>query len=516
MDSLALGRDVDEWLAGRIPVASYARVSRDAAGDGRGVGRQHLNNDDAATELGWAVVYRFTDNGVTASDPLVERPAFLHLLRSLRSRRTIEAFPVCGVIAVEEERLARLQDDYALLCRALAMNEDGCLYLVDAMQLVDVAAELEVPRSRNPRETRQSESERTSRRRRRSVRDHAHEGRGSGGQRRFGWYGPDVATGRSTNTLLDPYESMYLRSAIDMALAGASWSAIADWLTEELVPTVRGSRWAVDTVQSMVTNPAICGYRMVSGELVRDRVSGRPVVGGWQTVAVPEEWLQLVERCDRWHSPDRARLTYKQAHASRLMELGGARSARERREEADRGRKYLLSGFLRCGYAGDGGSICGCKMGGQPPRGTNKRPSYRCVAAKCRKVGRRSDLVDAHVEAVALRVLEERYRDAAPDESAFPSEEQLALLRAYENPSEVTRIQLRDLEEDRKDFYAQQADRNLLARFTGERWDSYDIRQKRLALAAVVESVVIRPIPKDRTRNAPFDPTLIEVRFKEW
>lgn len=514
-DSLALGRDFDEWLVGRLPVASYARVSRDAAGDGQGVVRQHLNNDDAAASLGWAVVYRFTDNGVTASDPCVERAAFLHLLRALRARRTVEGFSVCGVIAVEEERLARLQDDYALLCRALTMDEDGCLYLVDAEQLVDVTAEMDDVHGRKAGEARQGESERTSRRRRRSVRDYAHEGRGSGGQRRFGWHGPDAAKGRSTNTVLDPYESMYLRSAIDMALAGTSWTAITDWLTEESVPTVRGSRWAVDTVQSMVTNPAICGYRIVSGELVRDRASGQPVVGGWQTVATPEEWLKLVERCDRWHSPDGARPTYKQAHASRWTDLGTARSARERREQADLGRRYLLSGFLRCGYTGDGDSICGCKMGGQPPRGTNKHPSYRCVAAKCRKVGRRTDLVDAHVEAVALRVLEERYRDTAPDESAFPAEDQLVRLRAFERPTDLTRMQLRDLEEDRRSFHAQQADRNLLARFTRGRWNSYDIRQKRLALAAVVESVVVRPIPKDRTRNAPFDPALIEVTLKE-
>ncbi|MFI0984454.1 hypothetical protein [Streptomyces exfoliatus] len=123
--------------------------------------------------------------------------------------------------------------------------------------------------------------------------------------------------------------------------------------------------------------------------------------------------------------------------------------------------------------------------------------------------------MDAHVEAVALRVLEERYRDAAPHESVFPAEDQLTRLRSCESPTDLTRMQLRDLEEDRREFYARQADRNLLARFTTDRWSSYDIRQKRLALAAVVESVVIRPIPKTRTRNAPFDPALVEITLKE-
>lgn len=398
---------------------------------------------------------------------------------------------------------------------ALSMDDDGCLYLVDKGQLVELPSETTAARGRTPGGTRQGESERMSCRRLRSVRDHAREGRGTGGQRRFGWYGPDVETGRSTNTVLDPYESTYLRGAIDMALAGKSWTAITDWLTEESVPTVRGSRWAVDTVQSMVTNPAICGYRIVDGELVRDRESGRPVVGGWQAMATPQEWLKLIERCDRWHSPDRARPTYKQAHVSRTKERVAARSARERREQADRGRKYLLSGFLRCGYTGDGSSMCGCKMGGQPAWGTNRHPSYRCVAAKCRKVGRRTDLVDAYVETVPLRALEEKYGHTAPDGSVFPAERQLAKLRACESPTDLARMQMRDLEGDQRDFYARQEDRNLLAGFTRERWASFDIRQKRLALSAVIEAVVIRPIPRNRTRNAPFDPSLIEVTLKD-
>ncbi|MFG2835183.1 recombinase family protein [Streptomyces zaomyceticus] len=510
VDSLSLGRDVDEWLAGRVPVASYARVSRDAAGAGRGVGRQHLNNDDAASRLGWAVVYRFADNGVTASDPFVERPAFLRLLRDLRAGRTAEGFSVRGVIAVEEERLARLQRDYLLLCRALAMDDGGCLYLVDKEQLVDVTAEMAAAHGGSPLGTRQGESDRMSRRRLRSVRDHVNEGRGTGGPRRFGWYGPDVATGRSTNTILDPCESIHLRSAIDMALAGTSWTAITDWLTEKSVPTVRGSRWTVATVQSMVTNPAVCGYRMVSGELARYRDSGRPVVGTWQTVATPEEWLRLVERCGRWHSPGGHRATYKQDQSSQSIRP----STRKRIEVVDLGRKYLLSGFLLCGYTGEDGSMCGCKMGGQPARGTNKHPSYRCVAAKCRKVGRRADLVDAHVESAALGALEERYGNTEPDESAFPAGERLAELRAVQNPTEPTRMQLHDLEQDRADFHARQEDRNLLARFTRDRWAAYDIRQKRLALAAVVHSVVIRPVPRNRTRNAPFDPDLVEVVLK--
>ncbi|MFJ6083632.1 recombinase family protein [Streptomyces sp. NPDC092369] len=495
-------------------MVSYARVSRDAEGDGRGVGRQHLNNDDAAAGRGWAVIFRFTDNALTASDPGVERPAFRHMLRVIRAGRTEQGFRVHGVVAVEEERLVRLQSDHSLLLRALGLVENGFLYLVDKDQLVDVTGEM-APHSGTSGMGGKREAERMSSRRLRSVRDHAREGRVTGGCRRFGWYGPDAVTSRPTNTVLNPHESAHLRRAIDMALAGKSWTAITDWLTEEGVPTVRSSRWTVSTVQSMVTNPAICGYRIVDGDLIRNRETGTPVIGDWQTVATPEEWGKLIERCGRWHSPGGRRPTYKQEHASRTRDRDMPSTARERSAQTDSCRKYLLSGFLRCGYRRDDGTLCGCRMGGQPPRGTNRQSSYRCDAAKCRKVGRRVDLVDEYVIGVALHALEAEYGDAVPDASAFPGEERLTLLKACEARTPTMDLQLRDLAEDRAEFYAQQNDRNLLVGFTPERWASFDIRQQRLALDAVVDEVMIRPIPKTRTRNAPFDPGLIDVVLKK-
>jgi hypothetical protein len=125
------------------------------------------------------------------------------------------------------------------------------------------------------------------------------------------------------------------------------------------------------------------------------------------------------------------------------------------------------------------------------------------------------DLVDEHVIGVALHALEAEYGDAVPDRSGFPGEERLALLKECEARTPLMDLQLRDLAEDRAEFYAQQNDRNLLVGFTPERWAAFDIRQQRLALDAVVDEVVIRPIPKTRTRNAPFDPGLIDVVLKK-
>ncbi|MGR4882034.1 recombinase family protein [Streptomyces sp. LARHCF249] len=449
--ALAEGGDFARWLGDRVPVASYARISRSQWG---AASRQHLNNLAEAGRLGWAVVCLYTDDGVSAANPDTARPAFECMVRDLSLRRTA-GFPISGVIAVEQERLARRADDYLCLLRALAIRPDGCLYLVDTGELVEIHAVLtSLEGGAEPQG--QLETDRIGRRRRRSIRDRAREGLGSGGQRRFGWLGPDTAAGRSTNAVLDPSESTYLREAVDRALAGATWMSIADWLTAEKVPTVRGGRWTIPTVQAMLTNPAICGYRILDGVLVRDGETGAPVVGGWQAVATPEEWWALVGRCDRWYSPNGQRSGYKDRYPSQSRGNGPGAGRQMRLAEAELSRKYLLSGFLRCGHTDGEGDTCGAKMGGHPPHGTNRHASYRCSSSGCRKVGRRADLLERHVEAIVC----ER------------------------------------------------------AELSAEEWQLLDTKGQRAVIATITDSIVVRPLPKGRTRNAPFDPALIEVIAK--
>ncbi|MCX5612309.1 recombinase family protein [Streptomyces sp. NBC_00047] len=450
---LAEGGDFAQWLGDRVPVVSYARISRSQGA--AAAGRQHLNNLAEADRLGWAVVCLYTDDGVSAANPDIARPAFERMLRDLLLRGTAEGFPISGVISVEQERLARSADDYLRLLRALSIRPEGCLYLGDTNELIEIPAVLKDLEGGAELQG-QLETDRIGRRRRRSIRDRAREGLGSGGQRRFGWLGPDTAAGRSTNTVLDSFESTYLREAVDRALAGATWMSIADWLTAERVPTVRGGRWTIPTVQAMLTNPAMCGYRLLDGVLVRDGETGAPVVGGWQAVATPDEWWTLVGRCNRWYSPNGERSGYKDRYPSQSRGNGPGPGRQARLAESELSRKYLLSGFLRCGYTDGEGALCGAKMGGHPPHGTNRYASYRCSSSGCRKVGRRADLLECHVEA----------------------------------------------------FVRERAE------LTAERWQLLDTKGRRDMIASMVDSIVVRPLPKGRTRNAPFDPALIEVIAK--
>jgi hypothetical protein len=92
-------------------------------------------------------------------------------------------------------------------------------------------------------------------------------GRGTGGHRRFGWLSGDPAAGRPHNHLLNRAESPYLRGALEMIMAGKSEQTVIRWLVEQRVPTARGGRWTGTTVRTMVTNPAVCGYRVLDGDI---------------------------------------------------------------------------------------------------------------------------------------------------------------------------------------------------------------------------------------------------------
>jgi hypothetical protein len=68
---------------------------------------------------------------------------------------------------------------------------------------------------------------------------------------------------------------------------------------------------------------------------------------------------------------------------------------------------------------------------------------------------------------------------------------------------------IRDSERDKAAFDAEQASANFLSQFTEEKWKIWDIRQKRIAIDAVLSAVIVLPLPEGRSKRAPFDPTLL-------
>ncbi|MFE5092053.1 recombinase family protein [Streptomyces sp. NPDC056638] len=509
----------ESWLDGRTPVCSYARITSDREKRGEakqiGVGRQHTNHADPAAEsLGWAVVMRYSDNNLTAADPDIFRPAFHQMVRDLRARQTEDGYPIYGLIAVEDERVYRLPEDYLRLYRALTVDEEGCLYYTDKKHLVDVHAESEQTRGLVMSSVGEQEVKRVKRRTTRNAKDRALEGKGHGGTRRFGW-NATVKDERGNivkpcNETLDPTESPYLRKAIEMKLALKGWNTIAKWLLEENVPTVRGGTWTPQSVSVMLCNPSIFGGRMINGELLCDPKTGEPVIGAWETLATYEEWSKIFAM----KYPDRD---------PKKKKPKGVKTPR----------KHESSSILRCGWVKEDGDLCLHGMVGRPPYGAHKWGNYVCNAADCRRVSRRMDKIDAAVSGIVVKVLEAQFAAFTPEAREWHGEATLARLRAdlaqvkdaykagtislgdYIEFKDDKSAQIEESERDRDAFHKEQAAKNFLAGFTQEKWNGFDLQQRVKAIETVLQAVIIHPIPKGRSRRAPFDPSLIEVVFRK-
>lgn len=522
--ALANGRTFEEWLGDRKPCCSYARITRDRRNEA-GVGRQHRNCEEFAAEHGCAIVYRYTDNHITAADPDVERPAFLRLVRDLRARRSEEGYPIHGIFVVEEERVVRLPEDYLRLHRALTVDKRGVYGVTDTRTVLDVHSDAEMIRGLLTSAMGEREVVKVKRRVKRNVRDQALEGAPTG-PRRFGWKGPDPKNGRLVNEKLEPKEAKVLREAVDLVLVGKHWSTVVEHLDNSGYLTLRGNRWSTTPVQYMLTNPALCGYRMINGELVRDPKTGEPVVGKWETVCTPEEWYKLIARCSNWFNLDGDTAT------SRYREKVKQEGKRDYRALAEATRRFFLTNIARCGYVDEAGTMCLAKMKGMGPTGTNKQDRYRCGDPRCYKVSRRADYADKAIELVVVKVLKEQFSAMQPDERTWYGEETLNGLLAkrreikdnydagtfslaeYLEFRDSNDAQISESQKDRSEFYAEQAAKNLLAGFTEEKWDGFDMRQKRQAAATVLQAVIIHPVPKGRSRSAKFDPELLEPVFR--
>ncbi|MEU9705629.1 recombinase family protein [Streptomyces sp. NPDC047981] len=518
--ALADGRTFEQWLGERRPCCSYARITQDRR-DEIGVARQHRNCDEFAASNDCAIVYRYTDNHITAADPDMERPAFLRLVRDLRARQVEEGYPILGLFVVEEERVVRLPEDYVRLHRALTVDKRGLYAVTDTKTILDVHSDAEAMRGLLTSAMGEREVVKIKRRVKRNVRDQALEGKPTG-PRRFGWLGGDAEGGRRVNEKLDPQEFPVLRKALDMGLAGKNWSTIVEYLDASGFLTVRGNRWSTTPVQYMLTNPALCGYRVINGELVRDPNTGEPVSGEWETACTPEEWQKMLSRCNAWFNleGDTAGTRYRE----KLKREG----KKDYRGLAEATRRFLLTNVARCGYVDAEGNRCLAKMKGNPPTGTNKQDRYRCGDPHCYKVSRRADYVDKAVERLVIPVLEDRFTSLAPDERSWYGEATLQALSVqrqeytqlhkdgrlslaeYLDFRDENERQISESQRDRDAFYAEQAAKNFLAGFTREKWNDFDMRQKRQAVATVLQAVIIHPIPEGRSRSAPFDPDLLE------
>jgi DNA invertase Pin-like site-specific DNA recombinase len=125
------------------------------------------------------------------------------------------------------------------------------------------------------------------------------EGIPTGGHRPFGW--------NEDKRTLHPVEAPLLKKAIAEILSGRAVIAVAaDW-NRQGITTARGKVWRATTLKSVLRNPRMAGFRMITIDntdegngqtLSRHPITlkdaeGNPVIGQWERMITPELWERL-------------------------------------------------------------------------------------------------------------------------------------------------------------------------------------------------------------------------------
>jgi hypothetical protein len=311
----------------------------------------------------------------------------------------------------------------------------------------------------------------------------------------------------------DPEEWPIVQRLIQSAVSGRSWMQLTRDLNEARVPTSKGNMWTPASVRALLTNPQICGYRVLNGEIVNDE-HGEPVVGRWDAPASPDQWRAVRERI-------------RIAGAQRGIDIEAAE--RVPGSPATRSRRYLFSGFLRCGRQLEDGTICGGSMAGN--RRKNRDGStgfvYRCLAdgkTACGRTARQGDAVDRYLQELVLQRLDAARVDTPAGPEPWSGADLLAKLEL--KASELRR-RWRDLEVTDSLFYSEypkiqerisnlRADQQHNARTEANRimfsknirceWASMDLAQRRAAVGRILLAVVVYPLDPGAPRHGAFDP----------
>jgi site-specific DNA recombinase len=470
-------------------VGAYVRISDDTDGDAEGVGRQERDVRESVEREGGTVVKVYAENDTSAyrkrrvrqTDAQgrsfyvyrVIRPVYQELLSDLRSG-LIDAAMVYDI-----DRLARDPRD---LEDAIEVVEHYRRPILGVGGDIDLTTQSGRSMARVRVVMANQASADTARRVKDKHRDNAERGIPVGGVRPFGW--------QDDKRTLYEEEAALVREAAQRVLAGAPLSAIVtDW-TERGIRTPRKRRgedgynlWTPKALGGVLTNPRVCGLsaRRVDGPNGRPvviHVDGEPVQGVWEPILDVPTWEALCAALE-----PKTRRPGGNAH------------------------RYLLSGLVACGK-------CDERMRGLPRRG-GETFAYQCHSKALGGCGGVS-ILGPDVDRLVTEALFRRYERDRP---------QVAPVAVWDGEDRLEQVarQLDELKQawrsgdlDGADYFSLrrevEEERKALERERGqvlaERsaaiaapedlrsvWDAYSLTEKRAALSALLEAVVIAPLP---------------------
>jgi DNA invertase Pin-like site-specific DNA recombinase len=457
-------------------VGIYLRISDDRDGNQTATERQRADCTRHAESRSWNVVDVFEDVDLSAYKRNVKRPEFERMLQGVRDKR------IDGVLAWKIDRITRRQRDLVRLDEAC---EEAGGFIATVVEGIDTCqptgrfvAELLVAQAR-------MESENQSVRLRRKAEELAKEGRPyTGGTRMFGYSRDRMA--------VIPEEAALIREAVRRISAGEPLRGLCwDW-RKRGVTTPAGGPWQQHPLKSMLTSAALSGQREHRGLLTP---------GHWPAIIAPDDTRRL-----------RAILNAPE----RLKVLNA--------------RRYLLTGFLRCG-------LCGNALVARPRFDGVRR--YVCARQpgndNCGKIARLAEPIEDLVrdaicmalDGVDLREHIERTSDRTGD--------LIDVIRLDEDTlQELSRDYYVDKRVSRAEYFAArdpiearlEGNRHLLAQSNGHgllndivgadelvrtQWDEKGLDWRRAVVGTLIDQIVIEPAVKGDTR---FHPELVKITWK--
>jgi DNA invertase Pin-like site-specific DNA recombinase len=298
-------------------VALYERASKDEEDRRVSVSRQRSRCEALAdsTFPGVPVVH-YTDNNLSGADPDVERPQYQAMLAAIRRGE------VSAVVCHEQSRLTRQPAQWDDLVVTLTKSGITKVHTVQGGIVPVEAGNRLVGRIMSVIDA--EEVERTKARTLAAHQTLAAEGRPNGG-RAYGYRRQTGPDGRP-ELVVDPDQAAVVHRVADQLCTGQSLSAVVASLNADGVPTPNGGKcWRTGAVRSILSKPAIAGFRTHRGEVVGQ--------GRWEPILSEERWKAV-----------------RRALGSSVVYDIHGRPRKAARAHRSRGRRWLLTGGLAvCG-----------------------------------------------------------------------------------------------------------------------------------------------------------------------
>ncbi|ETA00856.1 site-specific recombinase, DNA invertase Pin [Frankia sp. CcI6] len=415
----------------------------------------------------------------------VVRPVYEGALEDLKRGATKTGKPLDGLIVSDVDRLTR---DPRHLEDAIDVVVQYGRPVIDISGTLDLLTDNGRSVARIVVALKNQQSADTSRRVRTAHRELAKAGVPVGGYRPFGWE-PDKRTIRKA-------EADMIVVGADEILAGVGTHTLCRRWNELGILTTRGHQWQRQVMKNMYLSPRLAGYRVHGPTTVpleqryACTVDGQPVMGLQGHILDVEVWEKVVAKLR-----DPARTGNQNIH------IGG--------------RKYLLSGIIRCAY-------CGARLTGGWDKGWKKH-HYSCrpvTAGGCGSVAVTGHHVDELVTNLVLAYLANRDVEAESGPWPKPAEAEIAeIMAAWRETKRGGTRALQLVEELEGDVAKLRGERNdWLRAHSGPQltnvassWPRLEVEQRRDIIATVIEAVVLSKADGPKNR---FDPDRITVIWR--